>query len=372
MHKFGISLIGLLFSLCASIACAQTASIKIALVAPFTGQYAAYGTQLLSGASQAANDLNNKGGVKGVKIEIMPFDDQCNPDLAVRRAEEILANKQLHVVIGHVCSAPTLAALNLYAKQGMLMLTPTATNSKITERNVSTVFRMIGTDQQQSQVAAEFIAKKLKRQRVAILHDQDLYSKELADMVSESLLRLGTSPILYQGVARGTRNFTSIIKKLKALNADAVYFAGLYAEVAALSKTLSILQLQIPLITADGIAINKFISTVGNQQLASAVLFTFPQDPNSLISSQMVINHMQQQKLETTGYALYAYASVQVLARAIDATNTTDGKTLASWLHQHQVDTILGNKSWDTSGNVIDPQFHVYALRAENKLEQIY
>ena len=163
-------------------------------------------------------------------LEIVPIDDQCNPDVAVKQAENIIkANYQ--AIIGHVCSAATLATSNIYARANILMITPTATNDKITQRNISTVFRMAGTDQEQSQTAANFIAKTLKSKKIAILHDKELYSKELADLVSENLTRLGTAPVLYQGIARGTRNFTPIIKKLKALDADAVYFASLYPEI---------------------------------------------------------------------------------------------------------------------------------------------
>lgn len=348
----------------------STHTIKIALVGPLSGTYGAYGTLLLSGAIQAANDLNANGGIKGVMLEIVPIDDQCNPDIAVKQAENIIqANYQ--AIIGHVCSAATLATSNIYARENILMITPTATNDKITQRNISTVFRMSGTDHEQSQTAAEFIAKILKSKKIAILHDNELYSKELADLVSENLSRLGTAPVLYQGVARGTRNFTPIIKKLKALDADGVYFAGLYPEVSALAKTMSILQLQIPIITADGVALNKFVQLVGGPQVASSVMMTFSDNPSNFVSSRTVINAMQENNLETTGYALYTYAAVQVIAKAIDSVNTTDGVTLANWLHQHEVDTVLGKKSWDTSGNIINTKFKMYSMRGENNLTAI-
>lgn len=343
-------------------------TIKIAFAGPFTGAYGAYGTQLLSGAMQAANDINSQGGIKGVKIEIDPLDDQCNPDLALKIAQNIIDSKSYHAVIGHVCSAATLATSNLYAKANMLVITPTATNNKITERNISTLFRMVGTDQQQSVAAANFIANTLKSKRIAILHDQELYSKDLADLVSEQLLQLGTTPVLYQGVLRGTHNFTPIIKKLKALDADAVYFAGLYPEVSSLAKTLNILELQIPLITADAAAINKLITNVGNPKVANSILMTFADNPHSLVSSKTVISAMQKNHLETTGYALYAYATVQVIAKAIDSTNTTDSHTLANWLHHNEVETVLGKKSWATNGDINNSQFRVYALQAQNKL----
>lgn len=343
-------------------------TIKIAFAGPFTGPYSAYGTQLLSGAMQAVNDINAKGGLKGIKLEIVPVDDQCDPDIAVKIAQSLIDSKNYHAVVGHVCSAATLATSSLYSKANILVVTPTATNTKITERNIGTVFRMTGTDQQQSAAAANFIAKSLKSKRIAILHDQELYSHDLADLVSEQLLQLGTTPVLYQGIPRGTCNFASIIKKLKTLDADAIYFAGLYPEVSALAKTLNILELQIPLITADGVAINKLITSVGNQQVARSILMTFADNPNQLVSSKAVINAMHKNKLETTGYALYAYASVQVIARAIDKTNTTDGRTLANWLHHHEVETILGMKSWATNGDIINSHFKIHTLQSENNL----
>ncbi|HSX19811.1 MAG TPA: branched-chain amino acid ABC transporter substrate-binding protein [Gammaproteobacteria bacterium] len=352
-------------------ALAAPQSIKIALVAPFTGPYGAYGTLLLSGAMQAANDINAKGGLKGVTIEILPVDDQCSPDIAVKQAENIIKDQQYQAVIGHVCSAATLATSSMYARAKVLTITPTATNDKITDRKFNTVFRMTGTDQQQSVVAANFIAKTLKSKRIAILHDQELYSKDLADLVSEQLLHLDTAPVLYQGVARGTRNFTPIIKKIKSLNADAIYFAGLYPEVAALAKTLNVLELQIPLITADGVALNKFSNQVGSKEAARAVLMTFGDNPSSFVSSRAVINNMQERNLETTGYALYAYAAVQVIVKAIEVTNSTEGHILANWLHQHEVDTVLGKKSWDTNGNVNNCKFRMYTMQSDNKLTPI-
>ena len=343
-------------------------NIKLALVGPLNGIYSAYGTQVLSGAVRAANDINAAGGIKGLQIEIVPFDDQCNPDLAIKQAEEIVKNGSFNAVIGHVCSAATLAVSNIYARANILLITPTATNDKITERSISTLFRMSGTDQQQSSVAANFIAKRLKSKRVAILHDQDLYSKDLADTVSEKLLQQEVVPILYQGIARGTRNFTSIIKKLKSLNADAIYFAGLYPEVGHLAKTLNVLQLQIPLITSDGAAVNKFINVVGNADNTNSIIITFSDNPQDLVSSKTVINAMRNDNLETIGYVLYAYAAVQVIAKAIDNTNTTDNVTLANWLHQHEVDTKKKKKSWDTNGNIIDSKFNACILQGENNL----
>jgi len=349
----------------------ETHRIHIALAGPFTGAYSAYGTQLLSSATQAINDINNKGGLKGIKLELTPIDDQCNPDLALSHATKLVKDKHYQAVIGHVCSASTLATSNIYAKANVLVITPTSTNPKITERHIATMFRMTGNDYAQSSVAANFIVHKLHSTKIAILHDQELYSKSLADLLSENLVRLGTAPILYQAIPRGTHNFNSIVTKIRALKVDAIYFAGLYPEVSALAQALNTLQLQIPLISGDAIALNKFVNSAGGPRAVQSIMMTFGTEPKNLVSSQAVIHAMKQHNLETTGYSLYAYAAVQVIAKAIDATNSTDGKVLANWLHHNEVETVLGKKAWDTNGDIADSTFKIYTWGGEHHNELI-
>ena len=125
------------------------------------------------------------------------------------------------------------------------------------------------------------------------------------------------------------------------------------------------------MISADGIALNKFINAAGGPKIANSILLTFGTDPNSLISSKNVIHAMQQEKLETTGYAVYAYASIEIIAKAIENANSTDGEILAHWLHHHEVDTVLGKKSWDTSGNINDGTFKVYTWKEASNLELV-
>ena len=70
---------------------------------------------------------------------------------------------------------------------------------------------------------------------------------------------------------------------------------------------------------------------------------------------------MQKNNFESSGYALYSYAAVQVISEAFEKCNSTDGKSLAAWLHQHEVETVLGKKSWDSNGDIINSNFYVYS-----------
>lgn len=345
--------------------------IRIGVMGPLSGDYAAYGMQVLSGAMQLADEVNANGGIHGLSVQVIPFDDQCNPDLAVRQALDIVRQYDLHAVIGPVCSAVALAVAPIYAQANILAITPSATNQEITQRNLSNIFRMSGTDIQQSEVAANFLIKQLKAKKIAILHDQDLYSKNLADRVAEHLTALDNPPSLYQACHRGTRNFTNIVKKLKTLQIDAIYFAGLYPETAALADTLHSLQLQIPILSADANATHKLLETTSSVKVAANIMFTFTANLTTNLATQKLIATLQQQQQDPVGYTLYAYAAMQAITTAIQQVNNTNSTMLSDWLHSHTVNTILGQKSWDTNGDINDHQFAVYSWNEQQQMIQI-
>jgi branched-chain amino acid transport system substrate-binding protein len=346
-------------------------TINIALVIPMTGNYAGYGNQLLAGASQAVKNINKTGGILGDTLAIIPYDDKCQINLAKTIAKKLAKDQTIHAIIGHVTSATTLAAMPNYTKAKKLMITATATNPAITQKNLPTVFRISGRDDQQSKVIAKFITHELQSQRIAILHDQDLYGKNLADYVLEKLAKLKQRPVLYQGIARGTKNLTKIIEKFKDLEVDAVFYAALYPEVGNLAKAMQQAELQIPLITGDSIALNSFITAAGNRHAATTVIMSFGQEAKTIAQSKTIIEEMRQNHLETNGYAMYAYSAVQAIAAAMQATKSTNGLKLANWLHQNTVDTVLGLKSWDTNGDIIAADYNMHLWHNYGNYSQI-
>ncbi len=332
---------------------AKDPTIKIAIAAPFTGPYASYGKQLLLASSQAITDLNAKQNSTN-NLEIIPFDDQCNPDLAKSIAIKITSDPKIRAVIGHTCSAATMATSKIYTKYGILNITPTSTNPKITELGISTLFRMCGKDDIQAQHISNFLANKWNNKKIAILHSQDLYSKELAEYVQENLAILNISPTVYQSITIDHLNnhakLKVIIKKLKKLKIDIVFFSGLYKETANLIKSIHHSKIKISFIASDSIATPGFIEALGSSKIATGTIMSFQKlDPADL---------KLENKIE--GQALFGYSAIQVINAAIENNTSTNGRILAHWLHQNKVNTILGEKSWDTNGDVINAEFTMY------------
>ncbi len=108
------------------------AQIKLGVAGPITGPNAAFGAQLKNGVEQAVEDINAKGGILGQKITVSVGDDVSDPKQGVSVANKFVGDG-VKFVVGHFNSGVTIPASDVYQENGILMVTPSATNPKITE-----------------------------------------------------------------------------------------------------------------------------------------------------------------------------------------------------------------------------------------------
>jgi len=144
-----ITTLGLALGFAVAFAGSAAAQIKMGVAGPITGPNAAFGAQLKNGADQAVADINAAGGILGQKIILSTVgDDRADPKEGVSVANKFAADG-VKFVIGHFNSGVTIPASEVYQENGIYMITPSATNPKITERGMWDVFRTCGRDDQQ-------------------------------------------------------------------------------------------------------------------------------------------------------------------------------------------------------------------------------
>src|SRR6478672_11316725 len=131
------------------------AQIKLGVAGPITGPNAAFGAQLKNGTEQAVDDLNAKGGILGQKVEVEVGDDVSDPKQGVSVANKFVGDG-VTLVVGHFNSGVTIPASEVYAENGILFVTPAATNPKVTERGLWNAFRTCGRDDQQGKLWADY------------------------------------------------------------------------------------------------------------------------------------------------------------------------------------------------------------------------
>lgn len=347
------------------------ADVLIGVAGPHTGPSAAIGEQYWRGATQAAVDINAAGGINGEPIKLVKGDDACEPKQAVAVANRLVDQEQVAGVIGHFCSSSTIPASVVYDEAGILTITPGSTNPQVTERGLTGMFRMCGRDDQQGQVAADFIVDTLKGQRVAIIHDKDTYGQGIADATRARLKERGVSEVLYEGLTRGEKDFNALVTKLRAAEVDVVYFGGLHPEAGPLLRQMREQGLTAHFVSGDGVVTDEMVTTAGGPQYVKGAYMTFGADPRKIADGQAVIEKLRAGGYEPEGYTLYAYASLQAMAAAFNAVGSNDLAKASEWLKSNSVPTVMGPKAWDAKGDLKVSDYVLYQWDDQGKYHQL-
>jgi branched-chain amino acid transport system substrate-binding protein len=232
------------------------------------------------------------------------------------------------------------------------MITPAATNPKVTERNLWNVFRVCGRDDQQGSLAGAIIAQRFKGKRVAVVHDKTTYGQGLADETRRAMAKAGLKSVLYEGVNKDDRDFTALISKIRQSRADLVFWGGLHSAGGLIVRQMRAQGVKAPLMGGDGITDDEFAAIAGPG--AEGTLMTFSPDPRTNPANKTIIDLFRSQRMfEPQAYTLYSYASVQIIKQAAERAKTLDPKKVAEVMRSGMVfNTVLGDLSFDKKGDV--------------------
>ncbi len=356
--------LGLAFGLGLALADGAAAQVRLGVGGPMTGGVAAFGAQLRQGVEQAVADINAQGGILGQKIELYIGDDRADPREGVSVANKFVADG-VKFVVGHFNSGVTMPASDVYQENGMLVITPAATNPKVTERSMWNIFRVCGRDDQQGGLAGALIAQRFKGKRVAIVHDKTTYGQGLADETRRAMAKGGLKDVLYEGVSKDDRDFTALISKIRQARADLVFWGGLHDAGGLIVRQMRAQGIKAPLMGGDGITDDEFAAIAGPG--AEGTLMTFSPDPRTNPNNKKIIELFRSQRMfEPQAYTLYSYASVQIIKQAAEKANSLDPKKVAEVMRSGMVfNTVLGDLKFDSKGDVSNDGYVVNGVKKD-------
>jgi branched-chain amino acid transport system substrate-binding protein len=360
-------LAGVALSLGLAFSGAAFAQIKLGVAGPITGPNAAFGKQLTDGAAQAVDDINAAGGILGQKLEVVAGDDVSDPKQGISVANKMVADGVKHLV-GHFNSGVTIPASDIYAENGVLMITPSATNPKLTEdaatKGYWNVFRTCGRDDQQGAVAAAYLLNEMKGKKVAVVHDKTPYGQGLADETKKAYNAGGGTEVVYEGVNTGDKDFSALVTKIKSSGAEIVYFGGLHTEAGLIARQLKDQGVNAPIMSGDGITSDEF-ATIGGDAVIGT-LMTFPPDPRKRPEAAEVLARMKAANRVTEAYALYSYAAVEIMKQAAEEAKSADGEAMSKVMKSGKVfKTVIGDISYNAKGDITRPDYVMYTWKKE-------
>lgn len=334
------------------------ADIRVGVAGPMTGQYATFGAQMQAGAQLAVEHINAAGGVLGQQLILEVGDDACDPRQAVNVANQMAGNGVV-LMAGHFCSGSSIPASQVYAEEGIVMISPASTNPAFTEERPGPgIYRMCGRDDQQGGVAGEFLFTNHPDKKVAFIHDKTAYGQGLADATKAAYEAAGGTSAMYEAYTAGEKDYTALVSKMKAEGIGILYVGGYHTEAGLILRQMREQGMDTILVSGDALVTDEYWAITGD--LGAGTLMTFSPDPRKNPDAAPLVEEFRAKGIEPEGYVLYTYASVQAWKDAVEAAGTVDFDPVVEALNTGTFKTVLGESTFDENGDVTLPGYVFY------------
>lgn len=361
MKKWGSVVVAALLSLSLAVAgcanqgqgAADANEILVGVLLPVTGNNATDGKDMQNAIEMAVKKVNDSGGVLGKKLKIEVADDGCDPQMATTAANK-LVSQNVVAVVGGYCSGATLPSSGVFKNANIPMIVPAANSAKLPAQGYDTLFLINGLTPDQAQTAADYMAAN-QAKKVALIHDNSAYAKDLADFAKAAVEKSGGTVIAYEAINPEEKDFSALVTKLKGLQPDATYFTGYYAAGGLLVKQFK--QKAVPglFLVGDGSFSEDVIKIVGADN-AEGLLITATPTAEFIEGAEAFTTEYKQtyNNLAPGPFSALSYNAVNLLADALKRANSTERDAIKKALKETKDFQALGQTISFNAQNTLD------------------
>lgn len=354
--------------LCFAVSSVSADTIKLGVAGPHSGDLAPYGIPSMRAAQLVVKQINEQGGVLGKQVELLIQDDQCNPNIATNVATRLVTDGA-HVVLGHICSGATRAALGIYREAKIPVMSPSATNPPLTQSGeYPNFFRTIASDDMQAKLAVDYAVKTLGVKKVAVLHDRGDYGRGFAEFAKLNLDEQGIEVVMFEGITPGAMDYSSIIQRVRREGADSLIFGGYHPEASKLVTQMERRRVDAVFISDDGVKDDSFLNVAGSA--AEGAYMTGPKDLSALPQNIAAVEAFRSAYgAEPGAFFQEGYAATLALLNAIQKAGSTDYDAVVNALRTEYVETPVGLIKFDAKGDAEGVGFSMFKVESGKFVE---
>ncbi|HYE92597.1 MAG TPA: amino acid ABC transporter substrate-binding protein, partial [Terriglobales bacterium] len=295
-------------------------------------------------------ELNAKGGLLGRKVEFVVYDDQSAPPTGVRLYEKLITEDKVDAVMGPYSSPITEAVANVTEKYKKVMVAPLAATTSIFKKGRKYAFMVISPAEVYLEGLVDIGAKRgLKT--IAIVNEDTLFPKSSAIGTAELAKKAGLQVVLQEAYPKGNQDFSALLTKIKATNADIVAAATYFDDAVAIVRQAKELGVNPKMfgVTVGG-DIPKFYELLKNSAeyiySASQWESTLPYPGVKEFNAAFIkdFNH------EPSYHAAAGYAGCVIYAEAVKRAGTLDAEKVRETLLGMKHRTMFGDYQVDKDG----------------------
>ena len=284
----------------------------IGTMGALSGDYASIGQPIYQGIEYAVDEANMQGEL-ACEIELHSEDTQGDPNQAPALARGIVESADVVGVVGPYFSGETLATGRIFSQANIAFVTPSATGATIDDQGYDTFFRAVADDAIQGDVAAQYI-RSLGPSTVAVVHDNQDYSKGLADAVMAGLGDLAKGPFI---INPDETDYSAVVAEVESVEAQVVFYGGYSPQAGPFLKQMRDAGVKATYISDDGTKDASFGDLAGPASEGTQV--TCPcADPLQIPAAKDFVEGIQGRYDRPPGtFAADAYDAVQLIFGAL-------------------------------------------------------
>jgi branched-chain amino acid transport system substrate-binding protein len=302
---------------------AQGAAIKIGMVLPVTGSAAEQGKYALNGAKLALEAVNKAGGVLGKKVELITEDDQTTNPGVVLAFSKLASQSDIVGFLGSIRSTQVHAMAPDVLKLGKPVMIG-GTDPNLTHMGNKWLFRCRPNDSYSGSVIADYGVKTLGKKKWAVVHSTDAFGTAGGKALTSALQKLGAPPVLDQGYANQSQDFTPVVLAIKQSGADVIgsYFT-FENDLGIFARQLRQLGVTIPWVGSPSIVNVSATRLAGPALYGTFGVADYAED-SSEASKAFGKEYRDAYKVAPDNQSSWTYDAISILCKAMNTAKSTE------------------------------------------------
>jgi len=329
--------------------------LRLGVLGPLTGDLAFGGQYQLKGAQLKADVLNKMQDK--IKIEIIAEDDESKCDVSVSAARKLITRDKIHALLGAWQSTCTLAIVPITEAAKIPQYT-TSVAGPITQQGSKWIFRVAVPTKGLNIAIINYAVKQLGLKKVAILSSNEEVGKSISVSTVAALKMHGLKPVTKEEYARGDKDFTGQLGRIKAAGADAIIMATGFQEQAIIARQVNELGMKVQLLGGDTIGGNPKFVDLGSKHVEGLVFATtfIPVSSDKRLQPFMK-GYIAKYNERPDPWAGQFYDAVGLIFAAVKVNGyVVDSKQIGEFTRkltskEHSYSGILGNVYFDETGD---------------------
>lgn len=305
--------------------------IRLGVMVPVTGSEATYGKDMENAIKIAVDEINEAGGLLGKKVTLVLGDDGNDPQMGSAAASKLVSS-EVTAVVGGYGSGATIPTLKIYGDAKIPFVVVSANSTKLIDENPGWTFMINSPGYHQATAAADLF-EKLGKAKLALVHQGDGFSEDLATLTKKEWEGRGKQVVGFDVVNKGEQDFSSLVTKIKSSGAEVVYWTAYHADGALLIKQLRQGGYTGEIVVADGSSSVQLLEIAG--EAGEGVYCTSPPVVEFLpAAKEFISKYVATYKQQPGPYSGLAYDGTRLIADAITRAGSTDPEAIRKALEE--------------------------------------